>query len=110
MFKKGHKIRVEICSTDFINHGINPNQYIELSKVTKKDYIIAKQTIYHDENHPSMIELPIIPVEHKRVYIDWPFGNGEDSMNMQVEAKWYQENKTKPIKELNGKLLNSISI
>lgn len=109
MFKKGHKIRVEICSTDFINREINRNQFIDLSKVIK-DYIVSKETIYHNENHPSMIELHVIPVEHKRVYIEWPFGNGEDSMNMQVEAKWNQENKPKPIKELDGKLLNSISV
>ena len=108
VFKKGHKIRVEISSTDFINREINPNQFIDLSNVTKKDYIIAKQTIYHDSEHPSWIELPVIPKEHKRVYIEWPFGNGEDSMNMQIEAKWNEENKPSPIKEFDGKLLKTI--
>ena len=98
--KKGHKIRVEISCNDFINREINPNQFMDLSKVTKKDYIIAKQTIYHDEDDPSMIKLPVFPAEYKRVYIEWPFGDGEDSMNMQVEAKWNKENKQVQSKNL----------
>lgn len=66
IFKKGHRIRIEISSTDFPNTDINPNCFIDLSKCTKKNYLIADQTIYHDKDYPSMIELPIIPLKRKK--------------------------------------------
>lgn len=56
-----------------------------------------------------MIELPIIPKEHKRVYIDWPFGNGEDSMNMQNAKFWTEENRPSPQKVYDGTLLKTIN-
>ena len=55
-----------------------------------------------------MIELPIIPVEHKRVYIDCPFGNGEDSMNMQNVKLWNENNRPSPKKIIEGNLLKTI--
>lgn len=109
VFKKGHKIRIEIASSDFFNRDINPNNFVDLTTATKKDYVIAKQTIYHDINHPSMIELPIIPIEHKRVYIDCPFGDGEDSMNMQNEKIWNENNRPSPKKIIDGSLLKTIN-
>ena len=109
VFKKGHKIRIEIASSDFCNRDINPNKFVDLKTATKKDYIIAQQTIYYDVDHPSMIELPIIPKEHKRAYIDWPFGNGEDSMNMQNAKFWTEENRPSPQKVYDGTLLKTIN-
>jgi len=58
-FQKGHRMRVEISSSNFPNFDRNPNtgnpfgQDTELRK--------AHQTIYHDRAHPSHILLPIIP-------------------------------------------------
>jgi putative CocE/NonD family hydrolase len=58
VFKKGHRIRVEISSSDFplfnrnLNTGKNPYTSTEMVK--------AKQTIYHDAQHPSHIVLPVI--------------------------------------------------
>ena len=66
--------------------------------------MIANQTIYHDKDYPSMIELPIIPLKRKRNYINWPF-KGEDSMNMQDIRKWNQENRPSPLKEFEGSQL-----
>ncbi len=58
VFKKGHRIRVEITSSDFpifnrnLNTGDDPYTSTRIAK--------AHQTIYHDAEHPSHIVLPII--------------------------------------------------
>ena len=58
VFKKGHRIRVEVSSSDFplfnrnLNTGKNPYTSTEMVK--------ASQTICHDSQHPSHIVLPII--------------------------------------------------
>jgi len=58
VFKKGHRIRVEISSSDFpvfnrnLNTGKNPYTSIEMVK--------ARQTIYHSPGYPSHIVLPVI--------------------------------------------------
>ncbi len=45
---KGHKVRVEISSSNYPRFDLNPNK------------IKANQTIYHNESYPSRIVLPII--------------------------------------------------
>ena len=69
-FKKGHRIRVEVLSSDAMNFDINPNAFIDLNKATVKDYVTAAQTIYHDAEHPSCIELPIVPADRERCWIE----------------------------------------
>jgi len=62
VFKKGHRIRVEISSSDFpiFNRNLNAGK----DPYTSTDSVEAHQTIYHDKEHPSHIVLPII--EEKR--------------------------------------------
>jgi putative CocE/NonD family hydrolase len=58
VFKKGHKIRVEISSSDFpifnrnLNTGKNP--------YTSTEMIEADQSIFHNAEYPSHIVLPLI--------------------------------------------------
>ncbi|MBU9723266.1 CocE/NonD family hydrolase [Bacillus alkalicola] len=59
VFKKGHKIRVEVASSAFPKYDRNLNTGAELGVTTEMK--VANQTIYHDEMHPSSIILPIIP-------------------------------------------------
>lgn len=58
VFEKGHRIRVEISSSDFpiFNRNLNTGQ----DPYTTKELVKATQTIYHDTEHPSHIILPII--------------------------------------------------
>jgi len=58
LFKPGHRIRICITSSYFPKIARNPNSGEEVGegKKIKK----AEQTIYHDEEHPSKIILPII--------------------------------------------------
>jgi len=53
-FPKGHKIRVQITSSNFPRYGVNSNLAGE-----KEGYITAHQTMLHDSEHPSHLILPI---------------------------------------------------
>ncbi len=59
LFKKGHRIRVEISSSHFPEFGRNLNTGEELA--TSSAIVKAEQMIYHDTAHPSSILLPVIP-------------------------------------------------
>ena len=58
-FLKGHQIRVEVSSSNFPQFDRNPNTGHAFGMDTETR--IAHQTIYHDEDHPSHILLPIVP-------------------------------------------------
>jgi uncharacterized protein len=73
VFKKGHRIRVEVTSSNFPYADRNPNAFVDLSMATEKDFVVASQSIYHDSEHPSYIELPIIPQSRARKWIGTPF-------------------------------------
>jgi putative CocE/NonD family hydrolase len=59
VFLAGHKIRVEISSSNFPRFDRNPNTGATFGK--SAEMIKAAQTIYHDTEHPSHILLPVIP-------------------------------------------------
>lgn len=59
VFLKGHKIRVEVSSSNFPRFDRNLNNGGKLGVDTK--IVLAHQTVYHDPEHPSHILLPIIP-------------------------------------------------
>ncbi|KAB7706508.1 CocE/NonD family hydrolase [Bacillus aerolatus] len=59
VFLPGHQIRVEISSSSFPRFDVNFNN--GQTMVDGKEYVPANQTIYHNEEYPSYILLPIIP-------------------------------------------------
>lgn len=59
LFLPGHKIRVEISSSDFPQFAPNPNTGEPFG--TSAKWQRATQTILHDREHPSAITLPVIP-------------------------------------------------
>jgi len=61
VFAPGHRIRVEVSSSNFPRFDRNLNSAglnADQSKLTK-----AKQTVYHEKGYPSAIILPVIPHE-----------------------------------------------
>ena len=58
-FLKGHRIRVEVASSNFPQFDRNPNTGNPFGKDAELQ--VAHQTVYHDGDHPSHIVLPIIP-------------------------------------------------
>ena len=59
VFKPGHRIRVDITSSNFPQFDRNPNTGDPLG--SSANVRIAKQTIYHGGDNPSHIVLPIVP-------------------------------------------------
>lgn len=59
VFKAGHRMRVQVSSSNFPMFARNLNTGEAIAE--EKTPIIAKQTIHHSEEHPSYLELPIIP-------------------------------------------------
>ncbi|QDT07235.1 Cocaine esterase [Rubripirellula lacrimiformis] len=59
VFKKGHRIRVDISSSNFPRFDVNPNTGEPLNRQRMSK--VADQTICHDSTRPSRIVLPVIP-------------------------------------------------
>ena len=59
VFKKGHRIRVDLAGSNFPRFDVNPNtgEPLNENRWTMK----AINTIYHDKSRPSHILLPVIP-------------------------------------------------
>ncbi|UZW56375.1 CocE/NonD family hydrolase [Sphingobium sp. JS3065] len=73
VFKKGHRIRVEVSSSCFPLGERHPNSFVDPFSATEADFVVATQTIYHDAEHASFVELPVIPLARERRWIDTPF-------------------------------------
>ncbi len=59
VFRKGHRIRLEISSSNFPRFDRNPNTGGSIAGETKLR--VATQTIYHDAAHPSHLLLSVVP-------------------------------------------------
>ncbi|MEO5814137.1 MAG: CocE/NonD family hydrolase [Gemmatimonadaceae bacterium] len=59
VFKKGHRIRVDISSSNFPRFDANPNTGEPLGK--NRRMVTADNTIYHSARYPSHIVLPLAP-------------------------------------------------
>ena len=59
VFKKGHRIRVDLSSSSFPRFDVNPGTGEPPG--TNRRRISADNSIYHDAEHPSHIVLPVVP-------------------------------------------------
>ena len=59
LFDRGHRIRVEVSSSNFPRYDRNPNTGKPFGRETKP--ILATQTIHHSMNQASHLVLPVIP-------------------------------------------------
>ena len=55
-FRKGHRIRIEVCSSDFPNHNRNHN--LGGNDLLDAEMVVAEQTVFHSGGHRSRIILP----------------------------------------------------
>ena len=58
-FLKGHRIGVEVSSSNFPHFAPNPNTGRPVS--TETEWKVASQTVFHSPEEPSHIILPVIP-------------------------------------------------
>ena len=59
LFDVGHRIRVDISSSNWPRLDVNPNTGEPMGRHTHQ--VVAHQTVYVDAEHPSHIVLPVIP-------------------------------------------------
>jgi len=59
VIKKGHRIRVEVSSSNFNRYDRNLNTGKEMG--LSAEIAVANQTIFHNQDYPSHITLPVIP-------------------------------------------------
>jgi putative CocE/NonD family hydrolase len=59
-FKAGHRIRLEVTSSNFPRWDRNSNTGGTIAQESEKDFVPAVNRIHHDHSHPSHLLLPII--------------------------------------------------
>lgn len=57
LFQEGHRIRVEVSSSNFPEYSVNPNTGEPVETGVRKESAI--NTIHHDRQHPSRVVLPL---------------------------------------------------
>lgn len=60
VFKRNHRIRIEITGSNFPKFEINPGTELKYLPAGQKGIQII-QHVFHSENYPSRIELPVLP-------------------------------------------------
>lgn len=66
----GHRLRLEISSSNFPNYDVNPNTGLGAHRAAKLDTVIATQIVYHDSERPSHLRLLVrgMPaIDHDRL-------------------------------------------
>lgn len=61
LFKRGHRIRLDISSSNFPRFDVNPNTGEPLN--ANRSWRVAENSIFLDPAHPSRLLLPIIPAQ-----------------------------------------------
>jgi uncharacterized protein len=62
VFKKGHRIMVQVQSTWFPLYDRNPQKFVpNIFEATAADYQIATQKIYRSAEYPSSVEVSVVP-------------------------------------------------
>ena len=61
VFKAGHRIRLQVTSSNFPRWDRNPNTGHPFGTDGPADLCVASQTILHDADHPSQVVLHLVP-------------------------------------------------
>jgi uncharacterized protein len=82
LFKAGHRIRIDISSSNFPRFDRNPNTGEPIGRHTRM--VPADNRVYHDGVHQSYVELPIIPAGSA----PGDAGNADLSGDLSRQAVW----------------------
>ena len=63
VFAAGHRIRLDISSSNFPRFDVNPNTGEPLGRQTYS--VVAHQTVFHDGKRPSYVSLPLVERQAK---------------------------------------------
>jgi hypothetical protein len=59
LFAAGHRLRVDVSSSNFPRFDVNPNTGEPLGRSRGRQ--VARNALHHDAGHPSHVVLPVIP-------------------------------------------------
>ena len=59
VFKAGHRIRLDVSSSNYPRYDVNPNTGGPL--YGDRESRVARNTVHHDAAHPTHVELPVQP-------------------------------------------------
>jgi len=60
VFRAGHRIRLEVSSSNFPRFDRNTNTGGTIAEETESDFVTAVNSVYHDASRPSHLVLPIV--------------------------------------------------
>jgi putative CocE/NonD family hydrolase len=60
VFRPGHRIRLEVSSSNFPRYDRNPNTGGTIATATEEDLAVAVNRVHHGPAHPSRLVLPLI--------------------------------------------------
>src|SRR5262249_32520013 len=58
VFKKGHRVRVDVSSSNYPRFDVNPNTGDPLGEYRRM--VPAENNVYHSALHPSLVVLPVV--------------------------------------------------
>jgi putative CocE/NonD family hydrolase len=61
VFRAGHRVRIEVSSSNFPHYARNPNTGGRAGQATR--FVVARQTVLHDAKHGSWLELPVVTLK-----------------------------------------------
>jgi putative CocE/NonD family hydrolase len=62
VFKKGHRIRLDVSSSNYPRFDVNPNTGDALGE--HRRMVVADNTVYHSPARPSSVSLQVVPSAH----------------------------------------------
>lgn len=64
VFKRGHRIRIDVSSSNFPRFDVNPNSGEPLGRHRRS--VVADNTVYHDASRASHVVLPLLATQPPR--------------------------------------------
>jgi putative CocE/NonD family hydrolase len=61
VFRPGHRIRLEVASSNFPRYDRNPNTGGVVAAAGPKDVVVAENTVHFGPARPSRLSLPVLP-------------------------------------------------
>jgi predicted acyl esterase len=64
LFMPGHRIRLDVSSSNFPRFDVNPNTGEAIGRERRR--VVADNTVFHERGRESRVVLPIVPSELRR--------------------------------------------
>jgi predicted acyl esterase len=55
-----HRLQLDVSSSNFPRFDVNPNHGGDIARAREADYVVARQRVFHDCEHPSRLLLDVL--------------------------------------------------